>query len=54
MGHSSMNIEYLRYGIKVTKSVINIRRFMDVSKIITFEYLYKLNGVGHSVNNYTI
>lgn len=54
MGHSLMNIEYLRYGIKVTKSVINIRRFMDVSKIITFEYLYKLNGVGHSVNNYTI
>lgn len=45
-----MNIEYLRYGIKVTKSVINIHRFIDVLKIIIFELLYKHNGIGHGMN----
>lgn len=50
MGHSSMNIEYLRYGIKVTKSVINIQRFIDVLKIIIFELLYEHNGIGHGMN----
>lgn len=43
MGYFLMNIEYLRYGIKVIKSVINIRRFMDVLKIIIFEYFKFIN-----------